>query len=71
MLAKHALVARSLQNPTHVPRLWAGSAVRLATDSKMAPVKGSSIRLYFSALREASHLPVGWQQRQKAGTAPR
>ncbi len=37
----------------------AGSAVRLATDAKTAPVNGSSIMPCFYALRAASHLPVG------------
>ncbi len=49
----------------------AGSAVRLATDMKTAPVNGSSIRPCFYALRAASHLLVGRQQRQNVGTAPR
>ncbi len=34
-------------------------AGRLATDSKTAPVNGSSIRLCFFALRAGSNLPVG------------
>ncbi len=43
-LAKHTLAARSLQNPTHVYTAFvAVRAVRLATDSKTAPVNGSSI----------------------------
>ncbi len=54
-LAKHTLAARKPYTRT---AFVAVRAVRLATDSKTAPVNGSLIRPCFSAQRVASHLPV-------------
>ncbi len=59
-LAKHTLATYMIPTKPYTRTAFvAVRAVGLATDSKTAPVNGSTIRPCFSVQRAGSHLPVG------------